>query len=313
MVLRINPSRMPIWRSPTELQLGDSENSLRISGLSPGQERLIALLYRGVADNYFKEVAATVGASEPEKLLKQIEPVLLKRAGEPTSLDAQFIEEHFAEICRAQTLHNTEGTVVIDARKRAVVFVENCHGASTTIAEALARAGVGTIVLEEVEGLALNSQTIKLSEIRDSQLDRIDFAILISNNAVSPRSYARWLGRSVPHLSVVFDSDGVSISPTVRSSKTPCLNCFHENQTGIDPAWPAVASQLLFSKQRFDDLSSTYFAASLASQRALQEIDGSNGFVEDSQTGAGYRLSMANAEISEFSWQFSDACKCRGF
>lgn len=304
---------MPIWRSPNELQLGDSENSIRISGLSPGQERLIALLYRGVADSYFKEVATTVGASEPENLLRQIEPALLKRAGEPTSLDAQFIEEHFAEICRAQAMHNTEGTVVLEARKRAVVFIENCHGASNTIAETLARSGVGTIVLDHVESLAIESHAVKLSDISDSQLDRINFAILISNNAVSPRSYARWLGRSVPHLSIVFDSEGVSISPNIRSSKTPCLNCFHESQTVIDPTWPAVASQLLFSKQRFDDVSSGYFAASIASQRVLQEIDASNGFVEESQNGVGYRLSMATGEISEFSWQFSDACKCRGF
>ncbi len=69
MVLRINPSRMPIWRNPNELQLGESTNAIRIAGLSPGQERLIKLLYRGVADSYFKEVAETVGANEPEKLL----------------------------------------------------------------------------------------------------------------------------------------------------------------------------------------------------------------------------------------------------
>ena len=313
MVLRINPSRMAIWRSPNELQLGEAENSIRISGLSPGQERLISLLYRGVADSYFKEVAATVGASEPDALLRQIEPALLKRAGEPTSLSAQFIEDHFAEICRAQAMHNTEGKVVLASRKRAVVFVENCQGATKTIAEALARSGVGTIVLEEIEGLSLSCQTIKLSDMSDSQLDQVDFAILVSNNAVSPRSYSRWLARSVPHLSIVFDSEGVLMSPTIRSSKTPCLNCFHENQTIIDPAWPAVASQLLFSKQRFDDVSTGYFAASIASQRVLQEIDDSNGFVEVSQSGAGYRLSMTNAEISEFSWQFSDSCKCRGF
>ena len=313
MVLRINPSRMAIWRSPNELQLGESENSIRISGLSPGQERLISLLYRGVADSYFKEVAATIGASEPESLLKQIEPVLLKRAGEPTSLDAQFIEDHFAEICRAQAMHNTEGAVVIASRKRSTVFIENCHAATNAIAEALARAGVGTIVFERLQESALDCETVELSNMQDAQLDQIDFAILVSNNAVSPRSYARWLGRSVPHLSIVFDSQGVSISPTIRSSKTPCLNCFHENQTVIDPAWPAIASQLLFSKQRFDDVSAGFFAASIASQRVLQEIDGSHGFVEDSQSGSGYRLSMANADISEFSWQFSEACKCRGF
>jgi hypothetical protein len=304
---------MPIWRNPNELQLGESTNAIRITGLSPGQERLIKLLYRGVADSYYKEVAAAVGANEPEQLLKQIEPALLKRAGEPTSLSAQFITDHFAEICRAQATHNTEGEVVIDSRRRATVFIENCHGVTKTVANALSNSGVGTIVLEKLEDLELDCKTINLGEMTDAQIDQIDFAILISNNAVSPRSYARWLGRNVPHLSIVFDSEGASISPTIRSAKNPCLNCFHENKTSTDSSWPAVASQLLFSQQRFDDVSASYFAASIASQRALHEIDVSTGIAEETQVSAGYRLSMNNAEISEFSWQFNDSCKCRGY
>ncbi len=316
MVLRINPSRMPIWRNPNELQLGESSNAIRITGLSPGQERLIKLLYRGVADSYFKEVAETVGANEPEQLLKQIEPALLKRASEPTSLNAQFIADHFAEICRAQATHNTEGAVVLDSRRRGTVFIENCHGVTKTVATALSNSGVGTIVLENLEDLSdleLECKTIDLSDMTDVQIDQIDFAILISNNAISPRSYARWLGRNVSHLSIVFDSEGVSISPTIRSAKNPCLNCFHENKTSADSSWPAVASQLLFSQQRFDDVSANYFAASIAGQRALHEIDVSNGTAEETQGSAGYRLSMKNAEISEFSWPFNDSCKCRGY
>jgi len=313
MVLRINPSRMPIWRNPNEMQLGESTNAIRITGLSPGQERLIKLLYRGVADSYYKEAAAAVGANEPEQLLKQIEPALIKRAGEPTSLSAQFITDHFAEICRAQATHNTEGSVVLESRRRATVFIENCHGVTKTVANALSNSGVGTIVLEKFEDLELDCKTINLGEMTDAQIDQIDFAILISNNAVSPRSYARWLGRNVPHLSIVFDSEGASISPTIRSAKNPCLNCFHENKTSTDSSWPAVASQLLFSQQRFDDVSASYFAASIASQRALHEIDVSIGIAEETQVSAGYRLSMKNAEISEFSWQFNDSCKCRGY
>lgn len=304
---------MPIWRSPHELQFGESKKALRITGLSPGQERLITLLYRGVADSYYSEVAKTVGATQPEILLKQIEPVLLDRASEPTSLSAEFIENHFADICRAQAMHNTDGAVVIEARHQATVYVEGCYNVSKHIVESLARSGVGKIVLDTESDFELRCQTIELKNLRESQLDEIDFAILVSNNAVSPRSYTRWLRRSVAHLSVVFDSDGVSISPTVHASKTACLNCFHENQTSQDSAWPAVASQLLFSKQRFDDVSASHFAASIACQRALQLIDESLGFRSEPLASAGYRLSLASSEISEFTWQFSDTCLCRGY
>ena len=115
----------------------------------------------------------------------------------------------------------------------------------------------------------------------------------------------------VAHLSVVFDAEGVTISPVIEVAKSPCLSCFHENQTAADTAWPAIASQLLFSKQDFDDSVAALFAAAIACQRVLQFVDRAAGFDSSSIDSTGYRLSIGSGQVSEIQWQFSAACACR--
>ncbi|CAB4690707.1 unannotated protein [freshwater metagenome] len=135
--------------------------------------------------------------------------------------------------------------------------------------------------------------------------------MLLSNNAVAPRDYAKWMVDGVAHLSVVFDAEGVTISPVIEVAKSPCLSCFHENQTAADASWPAIASQLLFSKQDFDDSVAALFAAAIACQRVLQFVDRAAGFDSSSIDNSGYRLSIGSGQVSEIQWQFSAACACR--
>ena len=311
MVLRINPSRMPLWRSPNEVQLGHGSNAVHIKGLTAGQERLLSLLYRGVPEDFLQEAATLAGAESAAELLEQVRPALLNRAGEQTGLTAEYIEKHFAEICRAQANYSTDGAVVIEQRKHSRVFVANCGDSTRLVVDALNKSGVGDLVVDGEFDEMTACQVTSIENLSDKQVDKINFAILISHNAVSPAEYRSWLGRSIAHISIVFDSDGVSISPVIESAKTPCLSCFHESETAKDKRWPAIASQLLFSNQRFDDSAAQLFAAGIATQRALQHIDTQRGFevVDANQTG--YRLSMTTGAVSEFSWQFDESCKCR--
>jgi hypothetical protein len=311
MVLRINPSRMALWRSPNEVQLGNGPGAIRIKGLTSGQERLLNLLYRGVPDELFQEAASLAGADSAADLLDQVRPVLLHRAGERTNLTADYIEKHFAEICRAQANYSTDGEVVVEQRKHSIVFVANCGASTSLIVEALRRSGIGTLIVDGDFDEATACHGTSLENLSSKQIDKIDFAILISHNAVSPAQYRTWLGRSIAHISIVFDSDGVSISPVIETSKTPCLSCFHESETAKDKHWPAIASQLLFSNQRFDDSAAQLFAAGIATQRALQHVDRQRGFEVIDANRTGYRLSMASGAVSDFSWQFDESCKCQ--
>lgn len=268
------------------------------------------MLYRGLPDDFLDQAVIETGAGEVSELMSALEPTMLKSAGQATSLSAEYIEQNFAEICRAQAVHSTEGQVVLEARRSAKVFISDSGVASQLIAESLGKTSVGNLVFESVNEISCNSKVSLIKELTEREIDGIDFAVLISQNAVSPAIYKNWLGRSIAHVSIVFDGDGVTVSPVIEAGKTPCLNCFHETQTNADESWPAIASQLLFSNQRFDDVTARLFAASLACQRVLQKLDSQSGFEVSEINQTGYRLSIVSGKITEFSWNFDEACRC---
>lgn len=294
MVLRINPSKELLWRNPSEVQFGSSADALRLSQISAGQERLLGLLARGVANEYFDNVAEAVGAENPRRLLRQLDSVLLRDIAIANQLSADFLEARFAEMCRAQSMHGREGSAILAVRQKRTIFVQPKTSAEQLIVRSLQQSGMGQVRSTEPDA------TVPL-----------DFAVLLSNNAVAPRDYAKWMVDGVAHISVVFDSDGVTVSPIIQVAKTPCLSCFHENQTAADSAWPAIASQLLFSKQDFDDSVAALFAAAIVCQRVLQFVDQTEIHDQASLDRNGYRLSIASGQISEISWQFNEACTCR--
>ena len=294
MVLQINPSQMALWRKHNQLQIGVGPNCTRLSNLSEGRQRLLTLLYRGIPDDYFDEAAQVVGAENASWLLAQVSPHLLEKAGHQTQLSAEFIEKRFAEICRAQASFAIEGSAVLEMRQLGRVFIQGPSQTSDLIADSLQAAGVGHI----------HNQP---SDFNDS--DRFDLAILINQNLISPADYARFMNRAIDHISIVFDAEGVSVSPVIENSQTPCLTCYHENLSDKDNDWPALATQLLFSKLEFDDSTARLFAAALASQRALQQID--RPLSKEPASKIGYRLNIATGAISEFDWPFNSNCLCR--
>ena len=302
MVLRINPSKEALWRSPSEVQFGSSVDAVRLAQLTAGQERLLGLLARGIADEYFDDVAEAFAAENPRELLAQLDSVLLRDSAKPPQLSAEFLEARFAEICRAQAIHSREGAAILAARQTRKVFVQSKTAAQELIVHSLRQSGIGEVVTE-------HRSFEEFAEV--TTCESFDFAVLLSNNAVAPRDYTKWMVDGVAHLSVVFDAEGVTISPVIEVAKSPCLSCFHENQTAADAAWPAIASQLLFSKQDFDDSVAALFAAAIACQRVLQFVDRAAGFDSSSIDNTGYRLSIGSGQISEIQWQFSAACACR--
>jgi hypothetical protein len=294
MVLRINPSKALLWRRTDEVQFGSAADAVKLANLTAAQERLLGLLSRGIADDYFDEVAAAVGVEDAQQFLKIIDKTLLRDAAKPTGLSAQFIETRFAEICRAQAIHSREGAAVLAERQLRKVFVQPKTSANPPILKSLERSGIGRLFSEP-----------------PSEVEQLDFAVLLANNAIAPIDYRRWMLQSVAHISVVFDSEGVTVSPVIERAKTPCLSCFHENRTVEDSAWPAIASQLLFSRQEFDDSVASLFAAAIVCQRVLQFCDQLSDFEPAEANTTGYRLSIESGQISEVHWGFSKICECR--
>lgn len=284
-----------LWRTTSEVQFGTGPDAVRIANITAAQERLLGLLSRGIADDYFEDVASAVAAENAPELLGKIDSVLLRDAAHLTELSAEFIETRFAEICRAQAIHSRDGALILSRRKSQTVFVQSSTAASRLIFESLEQSAIGNVI----------------DNFDETTIAAIDFAILLANNAVAPSDYSRFMACGIAHISVVFDADCVTVSPVIESGKTPCLSCFHENQNATDSAWPAIASQLLFSSQKFDDSVASLFAAAIVSQRALQFCDQLADFEPAEVNRTGYKMSIASGEISEVNWSFSEACACR--
>jgi len=72
-----------------------------------------------------------------------------------------------------------------------------------------------------------------------------DAVLLLAHHLVPPHMPAPLMAADVPHVPVVFAADGVTVGPVVRPGRTACLACLAAHERDRDPAWPALASQLV--------------------------------------------------------------------
>ena len=343
MVKRINPNQEALWRSPFELQLGTGSKPVLLKKLSPAQERLIAALYKGVADQQLPLIQNQLALSEAEtdEVLSQLGPVLLaERPKSKTELSAEFVAAAFSEIIRASLLHSVDGESVLIARAARAVHLEDISRTGLVIAQGLAAAGVGHLIshdggqvtdadlgptgypsqllgrprvdaLRALLAASPNKAVVSTgSKLLEKQLQKMDCAVLISHQAMEPRRYAPWVSRDVPHIAVSFDSQFASVSPLIIPGQTACLFCLEIMRTEQDAQWPVLASQLIASQKKFDDSASQLFTAGIVIQKILARLDRVSGFELAEENLTGYRLNLKSGEITEFVWPQHASCDC---
>lgn len=69
--------------------------------------------------------------------------------------------------------------------------------------------------------------------------------VLVAHRVVPPGTVASLMAEDVPHVPVVLTGSGAEIGPVVAPGVTACLSCVAAHRRDDDPAWPAVAAQLL--------------------------------------------------------------------
>lgn len=69
--------------------------------------------------------------------------------------------------------------------------------------------------------------------------------IVVADHAVPLRAYRDWMREGLAHFAVVFGTNDVAIGPVVVPGETGCLRCADLRRHESDPAWPAVAAQLV--------------------------------------------------------------------
>lgn len=336
MVIKINPARVPVWRSPTSLQLGLGNTSIRLDNLTNPQEQLLQLLYRGVADAAIDDVARDVGASKSETAalvarvapaLIQVEEVAAKRPSESGAPDP-FIAQAFAEIIRASFSTDRDGALVLANRASKRVFINELNRVGLLLLQALATAGVGEVCTEDravvngadvgalgysqadlgrtrveaaAEMLARSRQPAKISLARTS-----DFVVNIANHLVSSEANPAVGQKQIPRLMVELSFDQSRISPVLIAGVTSCLDCRITKELEADEGWAAMMTQLKFRTERLDDSQTALLCAGLALERTLSWVD--SGAIGDNQaTIIDHRTGRLRHEV----WQIDPECQCQ--
>jgi len=325
MAVRINPSRMLLWRNTTDLQLGITDPVV-LENVSAEQERLLALLERGIADEAVQ--------SQDRELIDRLRPALLNntKITKPT-LPGDFVRGAFAELIRASFATNLDGIAVLERRAKQAIAIDSLGLGGVLITLGLAAAGIGRVLTTDDSMVGehdlgplgyprelLNHYRIEALETilrsrpgvtRVQNLDsltpakrKVELRIITARNAVLPTTYKNLVASRAPHLAVLFGTEWVSVSPKLTGR--PCLGCLDRHQTDANPLWPTLASQLVGRLDYLEDARSALFAASMVVGEVLRAIDSP---AEESDF-VGSRLKVDSGRVEAWSWVAHSDCDC---
>ncbi len=294
MVHQINPALARLWIADNARQYG-YKKALTVSELSEPQQRLLDYFELGLTSSQHSNLPRLAKASQEtvSDLESRLQSVLWQS---PTGISRSDVESRFAEIARV-LLQGLDPEEVKKLRKSKSVFIETLDATGLTIAKALALAGVGKqlsldqirVSSQDVSQLGYLAAQLGLPRVRAAQaligtdlqmhsrisgsFDAVSLAVLITTDIVNPASYQIWQARDIPHLSIVFDEEGVEVSPLIEPGKTSCLACYEKHRIETEPNWPVIAPQLLALDRTLADSALLLFASGVAVNQMLNFID----------------------------------------
>lgn len=173
-----------------------------------------------------------------------------------------------------------------------LVAVSGSGPAADHLVRVLAESGVHTLVSERPDELADHGA---------------DVAVAIGHFVLPPVLHALWLRRDVPHLPVVFGDTAVVVGPLVEPGSGPCLRCLELTHRDTDPAWPAVASQILGRRSAAESAVLAAEGAAAAARLVLLRLEDS-AFESRGST----RIDGTTGERTTRLWELHPDCGCRG-
>lgn len=135
-----------------------------------------------------------------------------------------------------------------------------------------------------------------------------DLVVLVGDWVLAPADSARFLRRDIPHLPVLVTERAVSIGPVVEPGRGPCLHCIDLARRDDDPAWPALAAQLLGRPPRDVPRLEAAEATALAARVILSRLASGSTDVDDAGASA-WRLDR-DGSVSERRWRRHPECRC---
>jgi len=337
MVIKLNPAKVPIWRSPNTLQIGLGADALVLQNIRAEQEKLINLLYRGVADGAIQNISRTLGSSDLEtgELLNRLSPALLDVSDQDLSklpmLDDAFIGQAFAEIIRASYSSGVDGLSILRSRAARVVSLDSGDKASLMLALGLAASGVGALTCsddtpvmpEDIGPLGYGQRELG-SPRRDALARKLEegvhpcrvvsgtakskvlaATVFVGHRFVAPERYRKAMRGSTPHICIEFGAEETRISPLVQPGFTACLSCRHAEELERDSDWAMMATQLQFRHERLDDSQASMIAMGIALESILRFLDDPRGGSFEGKT-----VDHKTGQIRSNSWQRDPQCDC---
>lgn len=263
----------------------------------------------------------------------------------------QFSKNSSAEILRAEADYRVQGAAILAQRSSRSIYLDSLGKTGLALVRGFAASGIGRLVTHDSRPILpadigtdgyeqsqqnnsrlsaasnilsrnhLPARVSNANRMSNSSLDRLDFAVLVSQSVIAPTRYEIWARKMIPHLNLTFGERYIDVTPVLVPGKNPCLRCLDLNRVANDSAWPALASQALASGLRYDDAASRYFAAGLAIRSALAYLDDPGALgaaLADSKnsgslflaTKRGFRLDLAEHRVYEFDWPAAISCGC---
>jgi hypothetical protein len=261
----------------------------------------LEILEEGISDNQFGKLPALAATTEVEvsKLLSRLGDLVTHSTGLGAELSQRDIDQRFAELMRLFIASGEDPIALLRKRSRAEIFIQQMDKTGLSLLRGLSSAGVrrfhtldqhrvttadtgalgyledhiGNSRAQAAKQLITDVDVVQHSKV-SSTMDRIQVAILISNDVVNPESYQLWLARDISHIAIMYTEKGVWVSHLVIPGQTPCLGCIEIARAERDPQWIATATQLSFLERDLADSASLFFSASTVIPAVLGVIDG---------------------------------------
>jgi bacteriocin biosynthesis cyclodehydratase domain-containing protein len=220
MIYRIDPAVPLVWRTPDTIQLGIDDPLVVFPGVTSALMHVLEALRAGVPRSGAILLGREAGASDAEilALLRRLQPALLGDGD------------------RQQPQPDPP------APGQPVVYVDGAGPTATRIRSLLNELGYGIDALGNTTATPADGEHPVTGQPAPPT---IGLAILVGHYALDPARHGRWLNRDIPHLPVVFSDSTIRLGPLVVPGSGPCLYCLELAHIDRDPAWPAMAAQLL--------------------------------------------------------------------
>jgi bacteriocin biosynthesis cyclodehydratase domain-containing protein len=267
MVLRLDPRYPLVWRTPDTIQLGIDRPLAIVPGVTAPLESVISALRVGVPRLGALMLGRQAGATDEatSALLLALSPALVEDDSRPAPPVGASREPG----------------------PRPVVCVDGVGPTADRIRRLLVDLGIRVLDSGSTDHGSTDAGST------DAGSTAPDLAVLVDHFVLAPERHGRWLRRDVPHLPVVFSDAEVRLGPLVEPGAGPCLTCLELERVDDDPAWPAIACQLLYRTAPTETIRLSIEVATIAAGMVQDRlVAGSNQFAAASLAIDGESLAL---------------------